>query len=453
VSRSNLTFDGTYKYTYDAWNRLVKATLEDTDVVIQSAEFDGLGRRITKTVTNSGELDGTIVYFYNGHQIIETRDGSGNVESQVYHGTRYIDEVVGLRVKDQGRVYLHQDANWNVTAMTDLTGRIIERYWYSPYGELEAVVAAHPFDYDDDGDVDADDYAVTTNGTCSGAAAATGDCRRLDANADGVVNGDDRTVIAAYIATLDSDTELQRIPASTHSRRGNVFAHQGLVLDEEIASYQNRARQYFPVCVRFAQRDPLGDRQHFVSGYVDGLSLYAYIKLNPVKLRDPTGLIIPIGIGSALRYCKKKNPCFDCPATCDNNQALLGTDTGGVICRDDGCQCPCVNNAYANGGTPADNARRDCVLVHEQSHANSNRTNCDCTPKPCRQTLLVSEQKAEECTASSAHYGCLCDKKLTSCAGDSSCEATIENEMELVVLYCEGFGGSIFDYGATPCPN
>jgi hypothetical protein len=62
-------------------------------------------------------------------------------------------------------------ANWNVTAMTVLdttlrptaaslpaetrsvcgesriTGRVIERYWYSPYGQLEAVVAAHPFDY------------------------------------------------------------------------------------------------------------------------------------------------------------------------------------------------------------------------------------------------------------------------------------------------------------------
>jgi len=54
-----------------------KATLEDTDVVIQSAQFDGLGRRIKKTVTNSGDLDGVTVYLYQGHQIIETRDGSG----------------------------------------------------------------------------------------------------------------------------------------------------------------------------------------------------------------------------------------------------------------------------------------------------------------------------------------------------------------------------------------
>jgi YD repeat-containing protein len=130
----NLTDDGTYKYTYDAWNRLVKATLNDTDITIQQAEFDGLGRRIKKTVTNSGDLDGTTVYLYNRHQIIETRNGSDEVTLQVYPGTRYIDEVVGLRVKDQGRLYAHQDANWNVTALTDLTGRVIEQYWYSPTG-------------------------------------------------------------------------------------------------------------------------------------------------------------------------------------------------------------------------------------------------------------------------------------------------------------------------------
>ena len=51
-------------------------------------------------VANSGDLDGTTVYHYNGHQIIETRDGSANVVMQVYHGTQYIDEG-------------HDDAWWN----------------------------------------------------------------------------------------------------------------------------------------------------------------------------------------------------------------------------------------------------------------------------------------------------------------------------------------------------
>jgi len=193
--------------------------------------------------------------------------------------------------------------------MTDLTGRIIERYWYSPYGELEAVVAAHPFDYDDDGDVDNDDYAVTTNGTCSGAAAATGDCRRLDANADGVVNDDDRTVITAYIASLDGDTALQRVPISTYSRRGNYFGHQGLVLDAELASYQNRARQYAPKAKRFVQRDPLIANAKAGSGYQDGASMYSFCRSNSQIHLDPSGksIIVPCMSGKTTFSCIYKS--------------------------------------------------------------------------------------------------------------------------------------------------
>ncbi len=116
----NLTFDGSFKYVYDAWNRLVKATLDDSNVTIHVAVFDGLGRRVKKTVTNSGDLDGVVEYYLNRNQIIETRDGSGGLETQVYHGTQYIDEVVGERIAKMGRVYVHQDANYNVTGTTDL---------------------------------------------------------------------------------------------------------------------------------------------------------------------------------------------------------------------------------------------------------------------------------------------------------------------------------------------
>ena len=74
-----------------------------------------MGRRIKKVVTNAGEYDGTVVYFYGGvaaaasaGRIIETRDGSGNMVQQNIHGTRYIDELVMVRVKDKGELYVHQ---------------------------------------------------------------------------------------------------------------------------------------------------------------------------------------------------------------------------------------------------------------------------------------------------------------------------------------------------------
>jgi hypothetical protein len=183
-------------------------------------------------------------------------NGSDEVTLQVYPHARYIDEVVGLRVKDQGRLYAHQAEgdqggslkDWNVTALTDLTGRVIEQYWYSPYGQLEAHVAAHPFDFDDDGDVDAQDIAAgTSGGTCWGDYdGASGDCKRLDADGDRDIDVDDYTIINSFLTARHSEAALQRIPAASHSRRGNLFAHQGLPLDAELASYQNRARQYAP---------------------------------------------------------------------------------------------------------------------------------------------------------------------------------------------------------------
>jgi hypothetical protein len=77
-------------------------------VIIHEAAFDGQGRRVVKTVSKSGDFDGVTEYYHNSNQIIETRDGSGNLETQVYHGTQYIDEVVGQRIANMGRVYVHQ---------------------------------------------------------------------------------------------------------------------------------------------------------------------------------------------------------------------------------------------------------------------------------------------------------------------------------------------------------
>jgi RHS repeat-associated protein len=114
--------------TYDAWNRLV--SLSGT----ASYRYDGLNRRITKTVGSD-----TRDYFYSsGWQSLEEWLG-GTLDRQFVWGLRYIDDLVLRdRLNSDGslvdRYYALQDANWNVTAICSDEGTIAERYRYSPYG-------------------------------------------------------------------------------------------------------------------------------------------------------------------------------------------------------------------------------------------------------------------------------------------------------------------------------
>ncbi len=79
-------------------------------------------------VTNAGERDGPVVCLYAGWKICETQDGPDNLVQQFIHGTQYIDELVMVRVKDKGDLYIHQAErnrgasvkDWNVVGLTNL---------------------------------------------------------------------------------------------------------------------------------------------------------------------------------------------------------------------------------------------------------------------------------------------------------------------------------------------
>jgi len=88
----DMVLDTRFRFVYDAWNRLVKAqSRQDSDLLLQTAECDGLGRRIQKAVSNSGDLDRTFTFYYDsGWRLLEVRDGSANVVAQVYGGTQAI---------------------------------------------------------------------------------------------------------------------------------------------------------------------------------------------------------------------------------------------------------------------------------------------------------------------------------------------------------------------------
>jgi RHS repeat-associated protein len=235
----------------------------DTDVTFQTAEFFADGRRANKVVSNSGVYDATERYFYDGQKIIEIRDGSGNVKKQFIHGTQYIDELIMERIYDKGDLYVHQDANWNVIAATDMRAagggiaKIVERYVYTPYGEVNVFQETSFGDRDGDEDVDSTDKG-TVGTTCTGT--VTGSCRLLDLDFDGDYDSADATKFDALTQGI------ARHPGKFASGVEQPFGHQGLQYEAELEQYQNRARQYYPEKKRFAQRDPLG------TGTASGLS-------------------------------------------------------------------------------------------------------------------------------------------------------------------------------------
>ena len=382
-SAGNLVQDEKFTYTYDAWNRLVKVTARaDSDVTIHTASYDGRGRRIKKTATNTGQHDGTVVFYYDGWKIIETRDGSGNMYQQFIHGTQYIDELVMMRVKDKGDLYVHQDANWNVIALTDLGGNVVERYTYTPYGQPTVQQVTSYGDRDGDGVVDSTDKG-TPGTTCTGT--VTGSCRIVDLDFDGDYDATDATL-------FDNLAQGQaRHPDRTTTAVSFPFGHQGLYYDVELQSYQNRHRQYDAGARRFLQRDPV--RQVAATH----ASLYDYLRYNPMITRDAYGLSpCDLEIGDC---------CEDVP----------DPEPAGFVC----CQFKfiwwcvgmpipeCDHKICITEDPSRPPIIEECIRVHEQSHVDHSDCQVGVCGWGCDVVDYTPSQTVDECYAYRAEWFCL----------------------------------------------
>jgi len=237
-----------YLATYDAWNRLVEVKKGVT--VVQTNEYDGLNRRIVKTV-------GTDVYdyYYNQQwQVLEIRkNGNANPWKQYVYNPEYVDSIA-VRYYDENtngnavEHYYLQDANFNVTAVVDNVGAVVERYAYSPYGEVTVLDANFiptkvSGDYDCDGDVDGDDVLAWQKG----------DVIRLCSAID------------------------------------NELLYTGRRRDPETGLQLNRNRFYASHLGRWINRDPIG-----YDG--DTANLYEYVHGGPDGYTDPFGETVSFGI-------------------------------------------------------------------------------------------------------------------------------------------------------------
>jgi RHS repeat-associated protein len=130
-----------HDYVYNWKNQLVRVTT-GTGVNVEY-KYDALGRRIVKKVKAPNSSDTVTRYVHDGYQVIEERNGSDQVTYRYTYGNG-IDERIEIEkhVKNQDGTYewkiylpLH-DSIGNVTALTNDKGHLIERYNYSPYGEV-----------------------------------------------------------------------------------------------------------------------------------------------------------------------------------------------------------------------------------------------------------------------------------------------------------------------------
>ena len=237
-------------------------------------------------MTNSQPFDGTTYFYYNPKwQMLESRDGSENLDSQVIYGTQYVDEIVRFEKQGKATMFVFQDANWNVTSAVNYAGVPLDRVYTTPYGQPTFDTETINGDYDADGDIDSADNLNFD--TCNAAAdPPSGSCRVFDFDNDADIDAADETI---FDTLYPGSTEITRQPARRTSANGLPFAHQGLALDPETLTYYNRGRQYNPRHGRFTQRDPLTAAPSAGAGLQDGMNVYQYEGANPPRSIDPSG--------------------------------------------------------------------------------------------------------------------------------------------------------------------
>jgi RHS repeat-associated protein len=99
--------------------------------------YDAFGRRIEKVV-NDGTSTETTRYFYDDWREVEEQNASGATQASDVYGL-YVDEVLNMRrdVDNNGvleEYFYHSDELYNVLAVTNIGGIVVERYDYEDYG-------------------------------------------------------------------------------------------------------------------------------------------------------------------------------------------------------------------------------------------------------------------------------------------------------------------------------
>jgi RHS repeat-associated protein len=156
-AKGNLTQDKNgRKFTWDQDNKLAAADLDGDETDDATYAYDALGRRVTKVYNGL-----TTLYARAGWQTLAEYENSGSgyqLARKFVYGD-YVDEplvmirlveekkTVGTGTETESEIgitpapqmteqkyYYHANANYNIAAMTNQAGTVVEQYRYSAYG-------------------------------------------------------------------------------------------------------------------------------------------------------------------------------------------------------------------------------------------------------------------------------------------------------------------------------
>ena len=136
---------GTTSYAWDYENRLASVTLPNSGGTV-TFKYDPFGRRIQKAFTQNGTTT-TTDYLYNGDNVVETTNQSGNVVEKFAQG-QSIDEPLAESTAG-GTDYYEQDGLGSVTSLTNSAGALAQTYTYDSFGNAtnSSGNIANPFRY------------------------------------------------------------------------------------------------------------------------------------------------------------------------------------------------------------------------------------------------------------------------------------------------------------------
>ena len=141
-SNGNLTDDGQRLYAYDYRNRLVSASWKSDAAPIAHYLYDAANRRRQKTVFSpavGNRIEAQTLYFYDRWQVCEEQNAARATETTFVHSPRYIDclvqfERTASHPLGAGSFYVHQNARYDVIAISDAGGNLVAKQFYDDFG-------------------------------------------------------------------------------------------------------------------------------------------------------------------------------------------------------------------------------------------------------------------------------------------------------------------------------